>query len=378
MKRLLIVLSLFLFLSPGMAFAFESTTELFLSISEAYNDNIFLTSKNRKSDFITYITPGINWSARSPGNELRLGYSPSFSYFNRYDGANETSHRLNVSGNLTLSEALSFTLADTFVKSSEPADVRTVQGIGPLRGRVDRRVNTIDGILTYTLRKNLFLTMGASHLDTDYSEPGFSEVKTLTGTVGISYRATDRTTWSANARYVKYDYRPTSDATEQDYTLGVIHKLTPTLTMALNSGLFYIKIRDTGDSDTGFAGGADFTQALEKGEVSLSLRQSLTPGIDYGTTLRSQSVSLRLTKPITETWSTSLTGSFSKFKTIETNDVDTDETLFNFDVTYRFRPWGSLILSYNYIDHDDKITDRADYYNHIILLTLRLSYITKR
>ena len=381
MKKCVIMTLIFsffwFFLLNKITLAFEYTLEPSLSLSEEYNDNIFLDPSDRESDFITYVSPGIDITARTINSQLKLGYSPSFSFYSSNSELNETAHRFSANGNFTLSERLSLTLMDTFVKSSELSDIRTIEDLGPVTGRIERRLHTISGSVSYRLRNNLFFTAGASYFDTDYEEPGFDEVKSYSGNTGLSYRYSERTTVSANARYTKYDYKLDSDATGQDYTLGVIRKLTPTLTLSLTGGLIITEIEETGESDTGFSSGVDLTKSFTRGNATVSYRRTVIPGIESGTPIESQTISLSLTRPMTEKFTASLSASYSNFESIEPDLEDTDETAFNTDLSYSLRPWASLALSYRYVDHNDKIFDTGDYYNHIMFLTLRLSY-TKR
>lgn len=378
MKRYVVMLILaFLFFPAKIAMAYDYTANISLSLSEEYNDNIFLEPSDRDSDFITYISPGIDLSIRSVNSELRLGYYPTFSIYSSHDELNDTAHRFTANGSFKLSERLNFTLSDTFVKSSEASDIRTIPDIGPITGRLERRLHTISGNISYRLRDNLSYILGASYSDTDYKEAGLSEVKTYSGSMGLSYRHSERTTLSANARYIKYDYRPDSDATGQDYSLGITYLITPTLTLGLTGGATITKIEDTGELDTGFSGGVELTKRLKRGEAALSFRQAVIAGVETGVPLRNRTVSLRLTRPITNQLAASITASYSNFKSIETNDYDTNETLLSTDLTYSLRPWASLALSYSYVNSDDKIVNTRDYYNHIVLLTLRLNYIRR-
>jgi hypothetical protein len=304
-------------------------------------------------------------------------YSPTFSYYSSYNEMNNTAHRFTANGLFNLSERLSLTLTDTFVKSSEISDIRAIPDLGPITARTELRLHTVSGNISYKLRENLSYTLGASYFDTDYKEPGFNELRSYSGNMGLSYRHSEKTTFSANVRYINYDYRPISDATEQDYALGITCLITPTLTLGLTGGVTITKIEDTGKSDTGFSGGVNLTKRFERGTATLSYSQSVIAGVETGVPLRDQTVSLRLTRPITNQLAASMSASYSNFKSVETNDYDTydtDVTSLNTDLTYSFRPWASLSLSYSYMNNDDKITNTGDYYNHIVLLTLRLSY----
>jgi hypothetical protein len=373
-KYTVLMIFLLLFFPVKAVMAYEYTLGVSLSLSEEYNDNIFLEHSDRKSDFITYLSPGLDFSLKSINSELRLGYSTSFNYYKSHSELNSSpAHNFTASGLFNLSERLSLTITDTYIKSSEIRDIRTVPDLGPVTGRIERTLHTVGGSISYSLRDNLSYTLGASYSDADYKEPGSSAVKTCSGNMGLNYRQSERTTLSANVRYVKYDYNLNSDATGQDYTLGVTYRLTPTLTVRATAGATNTKIEDTGGSDTGFTGGVDFTKAFEKGEAALSYRQSVIAGVENGAPLRTQTASLSLRRPITNKLAAAVSASYSKFESVKRTNVDTDEISFGADLTYNLGPWAGLALSYSYVNSDDKLIDTRDYYNHIIFLTLRLS-----
>src|SRR3990170_7274096 len=99
MKRFVVFLFLFLLiLSVKTTLAFEYTIEPSLSLSEEYNDNIFLDHTDRVDDFITYISPAIDLSVRSSTSELKIGYSPTFSFYKSNNDLNETAHRFSLNG----------------------------------------------------------------------------------------------------------------------------------------------------------------------------------------------------------------------------------------------------------------------------------------
>lgn len=383
MKRFVVILFLFfLILSVKTTLAFEYTIEPSLSLSEEYNDNIFLDHTDRVDDFITYISPAIDFSVLSATSELKIGYAPTFSLYKSNNDLNETAHQFSLNGNFTLSNRLKFTIIDTFLRSSELSDIRTIETIGPINERLTLQYNTLSGNFSYRLRENLSYILGVSYQNTDYKEegPDVSEVKTYSGNMGLDYKRSERTTFLVNAQYTQYDYRPESDATQQDYTLGVTYRLTPTFTSLIKGGITIVEIEDTEVSDTLFNGGIDLTKTFERGEAVLSLRQSAIGGTE-GEPLRYRSAIVRVSKTLIEKWTVSLSGSYSNYKSIGTNNENTDEALFKANLAYNFTPWAKLrpilTLSYSYFDSNDKINNRNDYYNNIILFALKLGYSTQ-
>ena len=54
-----------------------------ISLQEAFTDNVFQTSTDRRYDFITQITPGITILGDSPGAQVTFDYAPSLVWYAR-------------------------------------------------------------------------------------------------------------------------------------------------------------------------------------------------------------------------------------------------------------------------------------------------------
>ena len=372
------VVSLLFIFSAKISNALEYTVDLSLALSEEYNDNIFL-SPDRVSDFITRVSPGISLLARSVTSEMRLGFSPTFNIYSDNSDLNYTGYSFTASGLFTLSEKMSLNITETYLQSKDPVDRRGISDIinlGPQFGLAEYRVNVTSGTISYKLMGNLIYTLGASYASVNYKEPGFSDVNTYSGNMGLTYIKSDRDTFTANVRYSKYDYSPGSDSTAQEYTLGVTHRFTPTVTLGVTGGVVITKIEDTDATSTDFSGGVDLTKTFERGMATLYYRQTAIAGTGIGAAqpLRTQTTGIRVSRDLAEKWTGSLTAAYTKYKSTEPPDVEIDETAFGADLRYSFRPWATLMLSYYYLNHNDKVLNTADYHNNIVLLTLRLAY----
>src|SRR3972149_5594469 len=119
-----------------------------LTISEEYDDNIRLTSKNPQSDFITAARPGLRlevkehpWYVTVAGS-LRGELFANHSELNNYD---------NQDGSASIEfrpeRPFSLSLTDTFTRSTNPATVAPEAGIAT--GRVTSTSNAITPVATY-------------------------------------------------------------------------------------------------------------------------------------------------------------------------------------------------------------------------------------
>ncbi len=133
-----------------------------LSISEEYDDNLFLDSTDEKSDYLTMASPGFSFSLVSQNIELGLEYVPTFVEYadkNEYDTVRH-------SGTLTfgqdLTEYLRLDVTDTWLRSEEPLEtVEEVEGERRTRNTYER--NTGSASLRYVFGMENALTIGYRH-----------------------------------------------------------------------------------------------------------------------------------------------------------------------------------------------------------------------
>lgn len=404
MKRFIFgVLAASVFFSFNDAMAYELTPRLSLSLAEEYNDNIRLTRENRESDFITRISPGLDLSLRLPKGEAGLGYAATFNRYSKNEGEDSTSHRFSGRGSFVLSERLTLSVSDVFVKSRETIDTIGVVGyhwspwftvIGPqgvpvgsvrfeeptlglIREKRELTVNMINSTLSYQINPQMAATLGLGYTSSDYEQDDASDLRSPSAALSLSYRIGERTTASANAKYTVFDYKGRSDADSQDYTLGLSYKVSPTLDANASGGISLTEIDDTGRRSTGFTGGVSLTKRYERGAATVGFRQAVISGVSDGEPLRSQAYTFRVTRELAERWKGGVFLSFTKYKSLETASRKTDELRAGGDLSYRILPWADAALSYSYARLDDKINDSGDYYNHIVLFTVRVSYERK-
>jgi hypothetical protein len=263
------------------------------------------------------------------------------------------------------------------LKTTDINDLRGVADVGPIETQTERTIYDISGDVTHKLTSALSLVLGATYSNSKSDDPDDDNVKTSSGRAGLTYTLSGATSLSANATYSKYNYEQDSDATSQIYTLGVNHKVSPTFTIGLTGGISFVKNEDTGDTDSGFNGGITLAKTFEKGSVNLAFTQSVTPSTDQGETLQYQTVSLTLARRFGERLDGSAYASYTKYKSLEGDETDSDTANAGASLSYTFTPWASLSLSYAYINFNDKIDSASDYTNNIVILALRLSYSTR-
>jgi hypothetical protein len=94
-----------------------------ITVSETYDDNIFLTKTDKVSDYITVVTPGVGMSLVQEHTNLQLRYAPSFYRYADRDDQNSTAHSAGLTFGQDLFQGLRFNLADTYLKSTDPLKI---------------------------------------------------------------------------------------------------------------------------------------------------------------------------------------------------------------------------------------------------------------
>src|SRR5213594_1544354 len=87
-----------------------------ISVSEEYNDNIFLDNRNRQWDFITSFSPALTLYVNRPSYQLSAGYSFGADLYAREDRLSNAFDRQNfvATGLYRLTPVLTLTASDAF------------------------------------------------------------------------------------------------------------------------------------------------------------------------------------------------------------------------------------------------------------------------
>ena len=100
----------------GFIFEFDP----FLTSEARYDDNIYLTRSNTRSDWITTVSPGFVTSILHPRLNIELEYKPGFVYFLHNPQHDFTRHEVNFNGTLELTPRLTFSLYERYLRDNEP------------------------------------------------------------------------------------------------------------------------------------------------------------------------------------------------------------------------------------------------------------------
>jgi hypothetical protein len=277
---IIVVLSIFTFFSPVLAQQ-QYTLTPSLSVSETYDDNIYLDPQNEISDYITAISPGISLDVRSPRSDLLLTYVPSIVRYSRETENDTVRHLGRLTYRQDIQERFRFDFTNTYIRSEEPLE--TTEGIETVRRtRNPYQRNTGEARMSYQFgredtvtagyRNDLLINEDPTLEDGTIHEPFADFVKWFDQRhgVGLSYR------------YSVGDFdREDGLRSQQDYTghspaIRYMHRVSP----RLSGYLSYAYTTREFDKPT-FREDYDVHTAMIGVEKQFGPQTSVTAGLGY-------------------------------------------------------------------------------------------------
>ena len=282
-----------------------------ITVSETYDDNIFLTKNDKVNDWITVVTPGIAMSLVQEHTNLHVRYAPSFYRYADRDEENNTAHSAGLTFGQDLDEGLRFNLTDTYLKSSDPLeDPQNVQGLRQTRNKywtnitdanfsyvfgAENRVNagyrynlyendqlTLDDSkiqspyanLTYWLDVQNGAELTYSYTDAEYSRDDnlLAESDYTANSAGMRYlrRFTPNSTGYVGYNYATYDY---DRILPQDFDVhsglvGLDHSFSPEYIVSASVG-YVIRVNELTDNQDGPTYTASLTRNFDRGNITV-------------------------------------------------------------------------------------------------------------
>jgi hypothetical protein len=101
---------------------FWSKFHPYITVSETYDDNVYLERDNKTSDFITTIYPGLRFSHASEGFGLDLDYMLGLNYYSSQTNNNYVSHTGNLNTFYRFDPRWTIRLREYLIQSEEPRE----------------------------------------------------------------------------------------------------------------------------------------------------------------------------------------------------------------------------------------------------------------
>jgi len=387
---------------------FEWSTRI--SLSEEYDDNIFLAPDNEEDDWITSVTPGLTLSVIMEETEVNLDYDLSLRWYATNDEYDDVAHSLTLSGleGIPIAEHLTLDLDESLQIAEDP--IETTENVTSVRRTRERYYrNTFRGRINYLFGEEDALYGGAHHTLLENDDPdvedsqGYGPIAGINywfnihhgfgfdysytrgdfdvsedydrhvGSITYTYRFSPRTQANLSYIYDSLDYKgATEDYVVHTTTAGLSRNFTDQMSGSISGG-YYVQDPDEGDDEDGYSGTVSLAQRSEKSTFTLAgstgYRLQYFEAENLGFS-KFYNASATLGYQLLERLSASLSGFYSRDEYEETAPEREDKTWGGgaaFD--WLLLRWLSGSLSYQYRQRDsDNVFD--EYTDNRVMLTL--------
>jgi len=163
LKLLALFIIIVTFLMVGLAHAKWSLTPR-VYVEGMYDDNIFLTERNEKDDYITTISPGVNFSYEAPTGEINLDYEYRRSFYDDFPELDFSGHRGRAEARKDFGPWFGAEVGETFIKSQDPFELTGLTEFERPSIRIGRRNHYIRNIVepaaTFRFGENRSIRLG--------------------------------------------------------------------------------------------------------------------------------------------------------------------------------------------------------------------------
>jgi hypothetical protein len=205
------------------------------TISEEYNDNIFLNNSNKESDFITGFTPGVELTFERMDYRLTALYRFTSELYADHSELDQVLRRQDffLDGAWRVTPRLTLSLADSFVSSTD-TNIVTEEGVST--GRTRALSNTFTPALSYDITSltSVRVTTSYTHQEFEADELRGSDV--YRGDLSFDRRLTPLLTGTIGYTFQYFDIQRQPDSVTHTVRLGATYRFTPTLTGAVAAG----------------------------------------------------------------------------------------------------------------------------------------------
>lgn len=377
----------------------------FLSVTEYYTDNVFFSNDDKKSDFITVISPGIwltvphvyekllhiDTSNLSPGGfslsrfspeifkryQAYLFYNADIELFSKYSSENTVNHKAEGLFQYNLRGGLSIELIDQFIASHD------IRGTGIL-SKLDKYHNNLANVIvTYEASDRLKFRVDYTNFLVDYSASrnDFRDRDDNSVSGYIFFKFLPKTAFFTEYEFldVKYEKDTAFNSREHHYFGGIQWDITAKSKGSIKAGY---GMKDFTDSDIKTSKDFVFEAQIDHkftSKTSLVLKASRRTnetnisGTDFVLTNAVEVEYLqRITGKITADAKFSYVndrykGDFT-YNGI-TKALDDDYYMGAFAFQYKFKEWLQTDLGYIYNQRNSNFSD-FDYINNILFLRI--------
>lgn len=241
-----------------------------LSIGELYDDNLFFSSTNRKQDFFTRVSPGIQAGYQSTQLTLLGGYTSDSEFYSRHQELStlQMRQRALVEVKARPTELLTLSGKGTYAKTRAPWEFNTFTGVALTRVRAEQL--EFDPSIAYRLDPTT--TARGDFELARFNMDGFISTNTYIARTNLDRRISKTDTVTPGYIGRRFEFGRAGTITSHAPILGWKHEFTPLTTLTLRAGPRFIE----GSLDDRPEALVSIQHKLTRGDVSLTYSNSQT------------------------------------------------------------------------------------------------------
>lgn len=402
LKTVLIFVGIILYLHSQARAEFRITADM--SVREEYNDNIFLTSSDKKDDFITTLTPSVKLLYNSNHIKLTLDYTLTLKVFSDNTDQNDIYHGITLDSDINLYKKIFF-LKITDLYTRVPIDERGKVGLDNLFvNMTDTNRFSFNPYIIYPLTDTLNARFDYIYENIWYEADEGDDTENHTISMALSKEFSPRLSSTISYSYLIHRPDKTEEYDKQDTKITTKYLLGPGLTLTGGIGhtwFDYRKTRDhnytywdagidyklTGLLSVGAGYSVTFSESTSRGtykrrelsaymayEGNTTSRLSLFKRTDKYVTIdredRATGLSLDTSFPITPMLTGKITGLYTYYRFLPDEEkVHRYGARLSLDYTLKRT---TLCAGYTY-NKNNSTLDENDYENNIIWIQARIT-----
>lgn len=292
------------------AVASTVTVKPSIKVEESYDSNAnYGNSEDQKGDFVTSITPTIDFSNDRKRLALNGNYSLSSRYYSHEPELGYTGHNGNIGIRLDLSQKSSMSLSDSVSYSK---DTRETDGTGIQTSRTGILSNNATIALSHRLTGLTSLTLRGSDSFSKFDDSDFIDSRTNSGGIDLSRQLTSSRSVNASYTYTNFNFenRVGGDLHTQSLQIGLTEQFSTDLSLTFSSGVVYSgEIGDNYD----WTAQAGLSKRFHMSSVTASYSRGVTTSSGLTDEINiSDRGTMRYSQTLTRTVNIALSGGYSE------------------------------------------------------------------
>jgi hypothetical protein len=211
-----------------------------LAITEEFNDNVFLTHSDKRSDFITQFTPGLTLQAQQPGLQLLSAFNFTAEIYARNTELSNAANRLNflTSVSYQASQRVNLSLTENLTFNRNNSNAAAISGVAS--GQQESWSNVLAPAISVSLTPSTTWRVSGAYTLERFGSGGNSQNSQESNIyrigTGFDHTLTPRLTLIAAYDFGYLDVEHEPAAFNHTLRFGGSYQVTPTLTVSATAG----------------------------------------------------------------------------------------------------------------------------------------------